>query len=514
MAFEFGAVLTLKDNLTQKIRNSIKETQNLKNNINTATGELKRFEGQSRQTGNSLTSLKTQIASLAAGYLSFQAAKGVFSTALSTASDLEGYRNTLNVVMKDQKKAAETMAWATNFANKTPFETDSVVEATVRLQAYGLEARKVLPAIGDMAGVMNKDIMQAVEAVADAQTGELERLKEFGITKAMIAKKAGEMYRNQEIINNKGQIVDQQKFNNALFALMEERFKGGMEIQSNTFKGLWSTVTGVFKTSLAQMMGVSATGEIKIGGLFDTIKNKIKVMADTLTKWSQDGTIDKISANITAGVNALGNAFKWAKDNADWLIPAIGGVTSALVAMKVINTVNALMTTWKTITQGQTIAQWALNAAMRANPLMLIVTGIGLVVTAGIYLWRNWDTIKEKAEELWQKIKEIWTNIKNLLKNPIKGFVNLFQKNHVDNKKTKVDGSHYSGLKRVPYDGYIARLHKGERVLTKQEAKEYNSTNNSKVINLTVNINGASKSTNEIINELVPQLKLAIANAV
>lgn len=30
--------------------------------------------------------------------------------------------------------------------------------------------------IGDMAGVMNKDIMQAVEAVADAQTGELERL--------------------------------------------------------------------------------------------------------------------------------------------------------------------------------------------------------------------------------------------------------------------------------------------------------------------------------------------------
>ncbi|WP_143114558.1 hypothetical protein [Lysinibacillus sp. FJAT-14222] len=33
--------------------------------------------------------------------------------------------------------------------------------------------------------------------------------------------------------------------------------------------------------------------------------------------------------------------------------------------------------------------------------------------------------------------------------------------------------SHYSGLDSVPYDGYSARLHKGERVLTARENKEY-----------------------------------------
>lgn len=79
-------------------------------------------------------------------------------------------------MLKDQQKAAKMMAWAVEFANKTPFETDSVVEATVRLQSYGIEAQSVMTQIGDMAGVMNKDLMQAVEAVADAQTGELERL--------------------------------------------------------------------------------------------------------------------------------------------------------------------------------------------------------------------------------------------------------------------------------------------------------------------------------------------------
>ncbi|MGE7843879.1 phage tail protein [Lysinibacillus sp. NPDC093712] len=37
--------------------------------------------------------------------------------------------------------------------------------------------------------------------------------------------------------------------------------------------------------------------------------------------------------------------------------------------------------------------------------------------------------------------------------------------------------SHYSGLDSVPYDGYSARLHKGERVLTAQENKEYSQSN-------------------------------------
>lgn len=36
------------------------------------------------------------------------------------------------------------------------------------------------------------------------------------------------------------------------------------------------------------------------------------------------------------------------------------------------------------------------------------------------------------------------------------------------------DGSHADGLSYVPYDGYIAELHEGERVLTKQQNKDYN----------------------------------------
>lgn len=40
--------------------------------------------------------------------------------------------------------------------------------------------------------------------------------------------------------------------------------------------------------------------------------------------------------------------------------------------------------------------------------------------------------------------------------------------------RSMIDGSHRDGLDYVPYDGYIAELHRGERVLTSDEAAAYN----------------------------------------
>ena len=53
------------------------------------------------------------------------------------------------------------------------------------------------------------------------------------------------------------------------------------------------------------------------------------------------------------------------------------------------------------------------------------------------------------------------------------------------------NGSHAGGLAYVPFDGYIAELHKGERVLTASEAMEYNSgasENNTSGITIIQNI--------------------------
>lgn len=44
------------------------------------------------------------------------------------------------------------------------------------------------------------------------------------------------------------------------------------------------------------------------------------------------------------------------------------------------------------------------NVVLAANPIGLIITLIGLLVVAGIALYRNWDTVKEKMLEVWDGI--------------------------------------------------------------------------------------------------------------
>jgi hypothetical protein len=55
--------------------------------------------------------------------------------------------------------------------------------------------------------------------------------------------------------------------------------------------------------------------------------------------------------------------------------------------------------------------------------------------------------------------------------------------NRTVSNASRVSGSHKSGLDYVPYDGYIAQLHKGEAVLTANENANRNSSGNSNVFN-------------------------------
>lgn len=59
-----------------------------------------------------------------------------------------------------------------------------------------------------------------------------------------------------------------------------------------------------------------------------------------------------------------------------------------------------------------TAAQWALNAAFVATPIGWIVLGLASVVAAGVALYKNWDTVKAKASELWDKARSVFGGIK------------------------------------------------------------------------------------------------------
>lgn len=66
-----------------------------------------------------------------------------------------------------------------------------------------------------------------------------------------------------------------------------------------------------------------------------------------------------------------------------------------------------------------------------------------------------------------------------------------------------IKGTHRNGLSYVPYDGYVAELHEGERVLTRSEARDYNSGGGG--ISISVTVNGAKYSDEESLAEAVAE---------
>lgn len=61
-------------------------------------------------------------------------------------------------------------------------------------------------------------------------------------------------------------------------------------------------------------------------------------------------------------------------------------------------------------------AMLLLNGAMRANPVGVVITAFTLLVGAGLAVYKNWDTIKAKAVELWNSFSSNFPNIASVVK--------------------------------------------------------------------------------------------------
>ena len=346
---------------------------------------------KSKEKASALLSVLKRIATtLAAGF--------TLKTAIESAGNIEQYRNTLETVLKDSDMARKKLAWASRFANKTPFETNEVLSGMTKLQSYGIEGDRVLKTtnrtylemIGDMASGMGKSFDQAIEAIADARTGELERLKEFGITKNMIAEFGKS--KGLEIFNNKGQINDLELFNKTLFEMMDSRFGGAMEKQAKTFKGGLSTISGATKSALATLAGVNEFGDIVENSPFQILRDRVIIpLANTLVKFQEDGTFTRWAENLS---NVFGELISWGEKIINFIVKwkeILIPLASAIAGLFVINKVIVLIGALKTAL-----------AALSFNPIML---AIGAVIAIGVLLYRNWDLVKEKLISLWDKIK-------------------------------------------------------------------------------------------------------------
>lgn len=90
--------------------------------------------------------------------------------------------------------------------------------------------------------------------------------------------------------------------------------------------------------------------------------------------------------------------------------------------------------------------------------------------------WKLWDVGVGVVQSIVDGISSVWNDIVSWFNGLWDGLFGNRTANVTVNKKVTgsgVNGSHASGLPYVPFDGYIAELHKGERVLTASENKRY-----------------------------------------
>ncbi len=399
-------ILNLRDNMSGGMVKAAKKVKGVNKEMLAATRTVERFQ---RKTADACSRAVRSLGKLGVAAGGAAAALGIKS-GLSEAMDLEGYRLQLETATKDTVKAAGIMKYAVDLANRTPFEGGELVEGAAKFEAMGMSAEQWLTRAGDMAAATNKSFDQATEALIDAQTGELERLKEFGITKAMIVAQGEKLFRKVQLVNNKGQIVNQEKFNQALISLMEDKFAGGMEKQAGTMKGLWSTVTGVTKSALAEMVGMTSDGSIRAGSAMERLKGSVAQLAGKLEQWQQDGTLsrlgEQLDQGLARGLDLASRGFQWLAENGDTVKSTLFGLAGAFAAVKVLKLATDLIFLGKTLFLfGKTAA-----AVMSANPMVL---GIMAAVAAGGLLIGNWDEVKACAADLWQRTTELFGGIRD-----------------------------------------------------------------------------------------------------
>ena len=118
-----------------------------------------------------------------------------------------------------------------------------------------------------------------------------------------------------------------------------------------------------------------------------------------------DSNLDPTIEKAKKGFEGFKNVLVFLKDNMNIIIPVIAGVAGGLTAFVVVTKVVTLFYTFRIATQGLTIAQALLNATMLANPITWVAIGIGVLIAAFVWAYKNSDMLKNKISEFWNMLQ-------------------------------------------------------------------------------------------------------------
>jgi hypothetical protein len=298
------------------------------------------------------------------------------AASIKMASDMSESINKVDVAFKDN--AEEIKSWSSTTLRQFGIAKGTALDmaATFGDMATGMGlntgnasemSRSLVGLAGDLASFKNISIDIANTALTGVFTGETESLKQLGIvmTQANLQEYAYAQGINKKI----------QEMNQAEQVML--RYNYVMEMTKNAQGDFSNTSSGA-----ANQMRIFSESLKELGATFGA--NILPVVTSgitTINKWVQAfGELDGTSQKLIVGMAAVAAA-------AGPLLIVVGSAAGLFASLS-------------TIAAGMGITVGAL-----VLPIVGVTAAIAALVTGGILLYKNWDTIKAKAMEVWTSLK-------------------------------------------------------------------------------------------------------------
>ncbi len=440
MAKTIGVLLSLKDQFTTPLQKATKSVKNMDRQLEKAGNQIKAF-------GNRVKAGMKSVAKWAAiGFGALTAAAGVFiKQSIDAAKDkLKADKLLETNLMKQANFKKEHIQMLKDEASALQdvgvVGDDVAVAGAGQLAIYKLKAEQIktiLPIIDDMVAKekgfngTQEDAIAMADVFGKAVEGKTKGLVKYGVSLTEAEEKLFKtMKREQraEFLNKK------------LTAAIGGTNKALRETDEGKIvaaKGAWGDMQAELGKKLMPKLGAIAEWfHSKIPAIQDFILSLADKVEELVTRAEPYITqikdmfgkiFEKVKPALEETWQILSNAGTIAIDiaqniinNWDRISPIVYTIVGAITAYNIAMTIRnnkeliyagiikskmALDTAQALLTGQLTIKQWALNVAMKANPIGLVITAIALLVGGIWLLCKNWDLVKTKVKEFWARLE-------------------------------------------------------------------------------------------------------------
>lgn len=355
MAVTLAAVMRLNDEFSatlksyyDQVNTAEKKTKEFQSSGVALGATLKNMSAQSGRTASGFGAITTKITGLISTvYLAKKAFDFLFDS-IKTGAKQQVQLSTFQALMGNKVLGADVYNFVSAYAKKSALDRENLASATTSFLAFTKDSSqlKQLLDLTQRLYLFNPEqgAEGAVFALKEVMTGQTMSLKNRFNMNGISAE-----YVNK--LSAKGDIAGTIKYLDTVF----NQFGATQEVVDANFNSL-SIQASLFKTNLMSAIGDQSNGAVQ----------NLSATFQQLNADMDAGKFQPFFNVMSQGTAALANGLSWVAQNAYWLVPAVGGVVTALVvfnsAMMIARTVALLTGTTVSIVAGQWITAAALIA--------------------------------------------------------------------------------------------------------------------------------------------------------